>query len=149
MLSVLSKHGKVYLLKYTYKCINAKCHMDIWEKIRLTTKSIIIVIKRTVLVPGVCPYIRIRSMMHYVHTGEVVVTSIKIDIFWLVTTRPIAHPKRFACIRNCVGEFGTGTGQPFVTSNGMSNHLSYHHKAYYTHIEMYIQMYNAMCHMDT
>ena len=24
-----------------------------------------------------------------------------------------------------------------VTSNGMSNHLSYHHKAYYVHIEMY------------
>ena len=77
------------------------------------------------------------------------VTSIKIDIFWLVTTRPIAHSRRFACIRNCVGEFGTGTGQPLVTSNMMSNHLSYHHKAYYTHIEMYIQMYNAMCHMDT
>ena len=76
------------------------------------------------------------------------VTSIKIDIFWLVTTRPIAHSKWFACIRNCVGEFGTGTGQPLVTSNVMSNHLSYHHKAYYTHIEMYIQKYSAMCHMD-
>ena len=77
------------------------------------------------------------------------VTSIKIDIFWLVTTRPIVHPGRFACIRNCVGEFGTGTGQPLVTSNQMSNHLNYYHKAYYTYIEMYIQMYNAMCHMDT
>ena len=70
-------------------------------------------------------------MMHYVHTGEAVVTSIKIDIFWLVTTRPIAYLERFACVRNCVGEFGTDTGQPLVTSNGMSNHLSYHHKAYY------------------
>ena len=59
------------------------------------------------------------------------VTSIKIDIFRLVTTRPIAHPRRFACIRICVGEFGTGTGHPLVTSNVMSNHLSYHHKAYY------------------
>ena len=29
--------------------------------------------------------------MHHVHTGEAVVTSIKIDIFLLVTTRPIAH----------------------------------------------------------
>ena len=77
------------------------------------------------------------------------VTSIKIDIFRLVTTMPIAHPKRFACIPNCVGEFVTGTGHPLVTSKVMSNHLSYHHKAYYTHIEMYIQMYNAMCHMDT
>ena len=38
------------------------------------------------------------------------VTSIKIDIFWLVTMRPIAHSKWFACIRNCVGEIGTGTG---------------------------------------
>ena len=100
------------------------------------TTPIIFAIKRTVLVPGVCPCIRIRSMMHYVHTGEVVVTSIKIDIFWLVTTRPIAHPRRFAYIPNCVGEFGTGTGQPLVTSNVMSNHLSYHHKAYYTYIEI-------------
>ena len=88
-------------------------------------------------------------MMHYVHTGEAVVTSIKIDIFLLVTTRPIAHSGRFVCIPNCVGEFGTDTGQPLVTSNVMSNHLSYHHKAYYTYIEMYIQMYNAMYHMDT
>ena len=47
-------------------------------------------------------------------------TSIKIDIFSLVTTRPIAHQGRFACIRNCVGEFGTGTGQPLVNSNVMS-----------------------------
>ena len=113
------------------------------------TKPIIFAIKRAVLVPGVCPCTRIRSMMHYVHTGEVVVTSIKIDIFWLVTTRPIAQLRRFACIPNCVGELGTDTGQPLVTSNVMSNHLSYHHKAYYTYIEMYIQMYNAMCHMDT
>ena len=37
-------------------------------------------------------------MMHYVHTGEAVVTSIKIDIFLLVTTRPIAHSGRFVCI---------------------------------------------------
>ena len=87
--------------------------------------------------------------MHYVHTGEAVVTSIKIDIFWLVTTRPIAHPGRFAYVRNCVGEFGTDTGQPLVISNVMSSHLSYQHKAYYTYIEMYIQMYNAMRHMDT
>ena len=77
------------------------------------------------------------------------VTSIKIVIFWLVTTRPIAHPGRFACIQNCVGELDTDTGQPLVTSNMMSNHLSPHHKAYYTHIEMYTQMYNAMCYMDT
>ena len=34
-------------------------------------------------------------MVHYVHTGEAVVTSLKIDIFWLVTTRPIAHSGRF------------------------------------------------------
>ena len=100
------------------------------------TKPISFAIKRTVLVPGVCPCIRIRSMMHYVHTGEVVVTNIKMDNFWLVTTRPIAHPGRFVCIRNCVGEFVTGTGHPLVTNNVMSNHLSYHHKAYYAHIEM-------------
>ena len=77
------------------------------------------------------------------------VTSIKMDIILLVTTRPIGHPRRFVCIRNCVGEFDTDTGQTLVTSNLVSNHLSYHHKAYYTYIEMYIQMYNAMYHMDT
>ena len=66
------------------------------------------------------------------------VTSIKIDIFLLVTTRPIAHSGRFACIPNCVGELGTDTGQPLVTSSVMSNHLSDHHKAHYTYIEMYI-----------
>ena len=96
-----------------------------------STKPIIFVIKRTVLVPGVCPCIRIRSMMHYVHTGELVVTSIKIDIFVLVTTRPIAHSRQFVCIPNCVSEFGTDTGQPLVTSNVVSNRLSDHHKAYY------------------
>ena len=54
------------------------------------------------------------------------VTSIKIDIFLLVTTRPIAHSERFPCIRNCVGEFGTDTGHSLVTNNVISNHLSYH-----------------------
>ena len=53
------------------------------------------------------------------------------------------------CIRNCVGEFGTDTGQLLVTSNMMSNHLSYHHKAFYTYTEMYIEVHNAMYHMDT
>ena len=72
-------------------------------------------------------------MMHYVHTGEAVVTSIKIDIFLLVTTRPIAHSERFVCIPNCVGEFSTDTGQPMMTSNMISNDLSYHHKAYHTY----------------
>ena len=65
--------------------------------------------------------------MHYVHTGEAVVTSTKIDIFMLVSTRPVAHSA------SCVGEFGMDNGQPMVTSNGMSNHLSDHHKAYYTY----------------
>ena len=73
--------------------------------------------KRTLLVQGVCPCIRIRCMMHYVYTGEAVVTSIKIDIFLLVTTRSKAHSEQFVCIPNCVGEFGTDTGQPLVTSN--------------------------------
>ena len=85
--------------------------------------------------------------MYYWQTGEAVVRSKKIDIFLLVTTRPIAHSGRFVCIPNCVGEFGMDTGQPLVTSSGMSNHLSDHHKAYYTYIEMYIPMYNAMCHI--
>ena len=77
------------------------------------------------------------------------VTSIKIDIFVLVTTRPIAHSRRFLCIPNCVGEFRTDTGHPLVTSNVVLNHLSDHHKVYYTYIEIYVQMYNVMCHMDT
>ena len=77
------------------------------------------------------------------------VTSIKIDIFVLVTTRPIAHSRRFVCISNCVGDLDTDTGHPLVTSNVVSNHLSDHHKAYYTYIEMYIQVYNTVCHMDT
>ena len=57
--------------------------------------------------------------MHHVHTGEAVVTSKKFDIFVLVTTRPIAHSRRFVCIPNCVGEFGTDTEHPLVTSRGM------------------------------
>ena len=77
------------------------------------------------------------------------VTSIKIDIFLLVTTRPMAHSGRFVCIPNSVSESDMDTGQPLVTRNVMSNHLRYHHKAYYTYIEMYIQMYNAMFYMDT
>ena len=76
-------------------------------------------------------------------------TSIKIDIFVLVTTRPIAHSGGFVCIPNCVGDLDTDTGHPLVTSNVVSNHLSDHHKAYYTYIEMYIQVYNTMCHMYT
>ena len=72
------------------------------------------------------------------------VTSIKIDNFFLVTTRPIAHSGRFVCIHNCVGELSTDTGQPLVTSSVMSNHLRYHHKAYYSHIEMCIQMLCAI-----
>ena len=43
------------------------------------------------------------------------VTSIKIDIFLLVTARPIAHSGKFVCIRNGVGEFGMDSGQPLVT----------------------------------
>ena len=121
MRTYLSDHHKAY---YTYiemyiQMYNAMCHMDTWENIRSATKAIIFVIKRTVLVPGVCPCIRIRSMMHYVHTGKVVVTSIKIDIFLLVTTRPIAHSVQHVCIPNCVGEFDTDTEQPLVTSNVM------------------------------
>ena len=56
----------------------------------------------------------------------------------------IAHSGRFVCIPNCVGEFEMGTEQPLVTSNVVSNHLSNHHKAYYTYIEMYTQKYR--CH---
>ena len=48
-------------------------------------------------------------MMHHVHTGEVVVTTQKIDIFWLVTTRLIAYSGQSECFRNCVGGFGMDT----------------------------------------
>ena len=49
-------------------------------------------------------------MMHHVHTGEAVVTTQKIDIFMLVTTRHIAHSGQSECLQNCVGEFSTDTG---------------------------------------
>ena len=87
--------------------------------------------------------------MHYVHTKEAVVTSTKIDIILFVTMKPVAHSGRFVCIQNFVGEFGVDTGQSLVTSNVVSNCLYDYHKAYYTYIEMYIQMYNATCNMDT
>ena len=51
--------------------------------------------------------------MHDVHTGEAVVTSDKIDIFWACHHGPIAHLGGCVCIRNCVGEFGIDAGQPF------------------------------------
>ena len=47
-------------------------------------------------------------MMHHVHTGEAVVTTQK--IFWLVTTRLIAHSGQSQFLRNFVGEFGMDTG---------------------------------------
>ena len=40
-------------------------------------------------------------MMHHVHTGEAVVTSLKIDI---------AHSGQSQFFPNCVGEFSTDTG---------------------------------------
>ena len=48
-------------------------------------------------------------MMHHVHTGEAVVTRPKIDIFWFVTTRLIAHSGQSECLPNCVGELGMDT----------------------------------------
>ena len=42
--------------------------------------------------------------------SKAVVTTQKIDIFWLVTTRLIAHSGQSECERNCVGEFGMDTG---------------------------------------
>ena len=42
--------------------------------------------------------------------GEAVVTTQKIDIFLLVTTKLIAHSGPSECFRNCVGEFGMDTG---------------------------------------
>ena len=140
---------------YTYiemyiQMYNAMCHMDTWQNFHQQQNLSFLLSKGAYLFHEcVRAFVSDRSVMHYVHTGETVVTSIKIDIFLLVTTRPIAHSGRFVCIPNCVGEFGTDTGQPLVTSNVVSSHLSYHHKAYYTYIEMYMQMYNAMCHMDT
>ena len=74
--------------------------------------------------------------MPYMHTEEAAVTSTKIDIFMLVTMKSVTHSGWFVCISSYVGEFGMDTGQPMVTSNGLSNHLSEHHKAYYTYIIM-------------
>ena len=64
--------------------------------------------------------------MHHVHTGEAVVTTQKIDIFWLnTTTRLITHSGQSECFRNCVGEFGMDTGYPLVTSVEFSNCLGH------------------------
>ena len=73
-------------------------------------KRIIFDIRRTVLFPRVCACIHIGAMMHYLCTGEAVVTRIKLDNFVLVTTRPIAHLGQRVCIPDCVGEFGMDTG---------------------------------------
>ena len=80
-------------------------------------KHIIFDIRRTVLVPGVCPCIHICAMMHYVNTTEAVVTRKKKLL--LVTMRPILHSGRCVCIRNCVDEFFMDTGQHLVTNNGI------------------------------
>ena len=58
--------------------------------------------------------------MHYLHTGEAVVTRQKFDIFLACHHEAyIAHSERLVCIPNCVGEFEMDTGQPLVTSSGM------------------------------
>ena len=49
-------------------------------------------------------------MMHHVHTGEAVVTSQKIDIILLVTTRLIAHSGQCEFLPNCIEEFGMDNG---------------------------------------
>ena len=96
-------HTKVYTFYYMW-------YMGTGENIWSTLKCIFLVIRRTVLGPGVCLCIRIRTMMHYVHTGEVVVTSQNNDIFLLVTTRLIAHSGQSQFFPKCVGEFSMDTG---------------------------------------
>ena len=51
-------------------------------------------------------------MMHHVHTGEAVVTTQNVDIFWLVTTRLTTHSGQAECVQNSVGEFGMELGSP-------------------------------------
>ena len=48
--------------------------------------------------------------MQYVHTGEAVVTRQKMDIFFLVTTRLIAHSGQSQFFPNSVGDFVMDTG---------------------------------------
>ena len=103
----------MYIQKYIHDYVSHRG--EVWS----ARKCIKIAIRRTVLVPGVCLCICFGAMMHYVHTGEAVVTTQTFDIFLLVTTRPIAHLERCVCIRNCVGELVMDTGQPLVTTNGM------------------------------
>ena len=111
------------ILECTYKsiCDIILCHIDTRENFQWMAKCIIFDIRKTVLVPGVCPCIHICDMMHHMHTGKAMGTRKKLtsDSLWLVTMRPIAHSGRCVCIRNCVGEFGMDTGQPLVTSNGI------------------------------
>ena len=55
-------------------------HMNTGEFL-IGNKMYLFVIRRNVLVPGVCLCIGIGAMMHHVHTGEAVVTSDKIGHF--------------------------------------------------------------------
>ena len=50
--------------------ITIMCYMDTHGNFGSATKRILFAIRRTVLVPGVCPYISISAMMHHMHTGE-------------------------------------------------------------------------------
>ena len=75
MLCVIWAPGRIFISNRTYG------HLAEFSS---AIKPIIFVIKKTVLVPGVRPCIRIRSMMHYVYTGEAAVTSKKPEILDLV-----------------------------------------------------------------
>ena len=77
-------HHNTYIGTYIEKYMQYyMCHMDTGENFCTATKHIIFVIRRTVLVPGVCLCIHIYAMMYHMDTGEAVVTSQKIDNFCL------------------------------------------------------------------
>ena len=114
--------------------------MDTGENFRWAAKRIIFDISMTALVQGVCVCIRIGAMMNHLCTGEAVVTRMKLDIFVLVTTRPIAHSGQFVCISNCVDKLGMDTGQTWVISKGMCNNLSDRHNCN-VHTKVYAILY--------
>ena len=81
-------------------------------------KCIIFDIRRTVLVPGVSPCTRICAMMHYVKSGEAVVTRKELPLFCL-SPQGLYHTQDGVCILKYDSVFFMDTGQPLVTNNGI------------------------------
>ena len=65
-------HHKAITLILEFTCKSIKCNI-ICATYKIYIKHIIFVIRRNIVVPGVCPCIRICAMVHHVHTREAMV----------------------------------------------------------------------------